>query len=231
MPTVGASGEHSAADRTVKIPGSWYIAILMPERLLASVLRNSIRHSQRMNVPTFFLASGQLVCWAGLYYGFPALLLEFESRFEVSRSRITLAMTLALLIAALLSPVAGRLIDRGSGRCLLAGGAVVGALALAGLTRASTVAQFYLGWAVIGAAMSATLYEPCFAFVVRHLRINANRAIGLITLIAGFAKHHRLSAGSLAQSALGARCGTVRILATGAGPGRTLPVAGCGSAG
>ncbi len=39
----------------------------------------------------------------------------------------------------------------------------------------------------MGIAMAGCLYEPCFAFVVRHMGDQAKRAITLITLAAGFA--------------------------------------------
>lgn len=137
--------------------------------------------------PALWLALGQVTCWAGLYYSFPALLLHFEHQMGWSRADITLAMTLALVVTALCSPVSGRIIDAGYGRWLLAGSAVLGATGLAALASVSRLSEFYLVWVLIGIAMSGALYEPCFAFIIHHLSHQSARAIGLITLIAGFA--------------------------------------------
>ena len=64
--------------------------------------------------PVFLLAAGQTLVWAGLYYVFPALLVRWETALGWSRTDLTAAITLAILLSALSSPLAGRLIDAGS---------------------------------------------------------------------------------------------------------------------
>ncbi len=133
------------------------------------------------------LAVGETLAWAGLFYSFPALLPHWERALGWSKTTLSGAFTLALVAAALSAPVAGRLIDRGHGRVLLAGSSLGGAVALIALAAVDAVWQFYALWAAIGVAMSGALYEPCFAFLTHRLGTGARRAITTVTLVAGFA--------------------------------------------
>ena len=67
------------------------------------------------------LAVAETLVWAALYYLFPALLLEWERDLGWSKTELAGALTLALVISALLGPVTGRLIDRGFGRVVFSG--------------------------------------------------------------------------------------------------------------
>ena len=62
-----------------------------------------------------FLAVGQTLVWAGLYYLFPALLLRWEQSLGWSKADLTAAITLAIFVSALAAPLAGRLIDASAG--------------------------------------------------------------------------------------------------------------------
>ena len=133
------------------------------------------------------LAIGETIVWAGLFYIFPALLLRWENGFDWSRIELTGAVTLALLVSAVCSPFVGRFIDGGIGPKLMAGGALVGGVCVYLLSFSNALWQFYLLWAVIGAAFSACLYEPCFILITRAYGEEAKKGIILVTLVAGFA--------------------------------------------
>ncbi len=133
------------------------------------------------------LALSQIILWSGLYYIFPALLLKFEQHYGWSRSELTLALAIAVAVSALFAPVAGRLIDAGYGRHLMVGSGVLGALSLLVASLVTSLPLFYLCWAAIGVAMAGSLYEPCFAVVIRYMGDQAAKAIALIALVAGFA--------------------------------------------
>ncbi len=133
------------------------------------------------------LAVAQTILWAGLYYVFPALLLEWERDLGWSKAELSGAFTLALLVAAAMAPAVGRIIDRDFGRSILAGSAILGALLLMLLSRITALWQFYAVWIGLGAAMSCGLYEACFAFLTRVLGGQARQAITLVSLVAGFA--------------------------------------------
>jgi MFS family permease len=122
-----------------------------------------------------------------MYYSFPALLPTWERELGWSKTELSGAFTLALVFAAALAPVAGRLIDHGYGRQVFAGGALLGAVMLALLSQVTALWQFYAVWLGLGVAMSSTLYEACFALLTRAMGAEAKRAITLVTLVAGFA--------------------------------------------
>ncbi|MDX1731840.1 MAG: MFS transporter, partial [Aurantimonas coralicida] len=133
------------------------------------------------------LAFGETIVWAGFYYLFPALLLRWEADAGWSKTWLTAAFAAAIIVSALVSPLSGRLIDRGHGPLIMGGSALAGAILLALLPFADTLPGFALLWLGIGAAMGGCLYEPCFALVTRALGADARPAITRVTLVAGFA--------------------------------------------
>ncbi len=133
------------------------------------------------------LAVAETILWAGLYYVFAALLVEWDREFQWSKLELTGAFTLAVATSAIAAPLAGRAVDNGFGRKLLAGSALTGAAFLALLTQAAQLWQFYLIWFGIGLTMAGCLYEPCFALLTRTLGAKARRGITIVSLLAGFA--------------------------------------------
>ena len=133
------------------------------------------------------LAVAQTIIWAAMYYSFPALLPEWERDMGWSKTEISGAFTAALLLTALLAPMAGRLIDRGAARLIHPGGALLGAVMLAALSQVTELWQFYAVWMGLGLAMSVCLYEACFAIIMVTVGNQARVAITTVTLFAGFA--------------------------------------------
>ncbi len=133
------------------------------------------------------LACGQTLGYACLYYVFAALVLDWTASLGWEKPVLAAGPTLAILIAAALAPAMGKVVDRGRGPEVLAGGAALGALALVWLSRVETPAGWLAGWAAIGVAQAACLYEVCFAFLIRRLGAAARAAIVRVTLVAGFA--------------------------------------------
>lgn len=133
------------------------------------------------------LAVAQVLAWAAMFYSFPALLLEWERNLGWSKTELSGAFTLSLVVSAVLAPVVGRLIDHGLAPIVFTGCALFGALMLALMSMVTELWQFYLTWLGLGVAMSGMLYEACFAVLTRALGAGAKRAITLITLIGGFA--------------------------------------------
>ncbi len=141
----------------------------------------------RRDSAIFYLAFGQTLAWASIYYIFPALLLRWEQDLGWSKADLTAAITLAVLVSALASPLTGRIIDKGQGALLIGASALAGGVGLMLLSFVSELWQFYAVWLFLGIAMAGCLYEPCFAMVTRSRGKNAKSAIILITLVAGFA--------------------------------------------
>ena len=137
--------------------------------------------------PILYLAIGEILVWAAFLYVFPAMIVRWEEAFGWSKTELTGAITLAIFMSALASPIAGRIIDLGKGAFLMAGSTLAGGLSLVALSMVTTLVQFYIVWAVIGVLLAGCLYDPCFALVTRARGADAKRGIILITLVAGFA--------------------------------------------
>jgi len=164
----------------------------------------------------WMLAAGETLVWAGLFYIYAALLLSWERDLGWPKTDLTIGFTLAVLTAAIISPISGRIVDAGFGRGLLGLGAVVGASGLVALSMVESRMGFVLAWLWIGIGQSACLYEPCFAFVTRVAGTHARRVITRITLVAGFASPIAFPAGAGLSNLLGWR-GAVLIFAAAVG--------------
>ncbi|MEX3008549.1 MFS transporter [Hoeflea sp. TYP-13] len=168
--------------------------------------------SGRARLAVWLMAAGQTIVWAGLFYSFAALLLAWEESLGWAKTDLALGLTAAVLVAALLSPVAGHVIDAGNGKLLLTAGSLGGAGALALLTTANSQTAFIAIWAAIGVAQAASLYEPCFAFVTRTMGSAARGAITRISLCAGFASTIAFPAGAWLAASFGWR-GAILVFA------------------
>ena len=129
----------------------------------------------------------ETVVWAAYFYSFPAFLPTWETSLGFSRTVLTGAFTISLIISALCAPLIGRLIDKGFGKQVFSGGTILAVIMLLLLSEVTEVWQFYAVWFGLGIAMSGSLYEACFAIITHSLGGNAKRAITIVTLIAGFA--------------------------------------------
>ena len=145
-----------------------------------------------MNVPAQHwvvvrLGTAQTLAWASSYY-LPALLAQPMARdLGVGTSTIFAAFSLALVVSALLGPLAGHAIDRHGGRPVLLGTNLLFAAGLGALALAQGPVGLFAAWALIGIAMGSGLYEAAFATLVRLYGQGARGAITGITLLAGFA--------------------------------------------
>ena len=144
-----------------------------------------MRSSRALTVTGLGIA--QTLAWASSYY-LPAMLATSMARdLGIATPTVFLGFSLALVVSALLGPLAGRLIDRYGGRPVLAANSFVFAAGLAGLAMAQGPVGMMLAWAVLGVAMAAGLYEAAFAALVHLYGKDARGAITGITLFAGFA--------------------------------------------
>ena len=158
------------------------------------------------------LAIAETIVWAAMYYAFPALLPAWERDLGWSKAELSFAFTLSLVVSASLVPVAGRLIDRGLARAIFTGGTVLGAVLLALLSVVTELWQFVCIWIGLGVAMSGTLYEACFAVLVRSTGDRARRAITVVSVVAGLAGTVAFPSAHLLAGAFGWR-GAVLVFA------------------
>jgi len=145
-----------------------------------------------MNPPSFratvvALATGQLLCWAALYYSFSSFVLPMQQAFAWSKPQMMGAFTLGLAVWGVATYAAGAAIDAGRGRALMTGGAVLAGVGFLVWARIDGLPMLYLAWALLGASMAATLYEPAFNVLTKRFPDRYVRGITALTLVGGFA--------------------------------------------
>ena len=104
-----------------------------------------------------------------------------------SRTALTGAYSLGLLVSALAAPLAGRWLDRHGPRGLMTLGSALGSALLIVWASVEDLWLLYLAWAGIGLAMAATLYEPAFAVLAKWFDRGRGGAFLLVTLAGGLA--------------------------------------------
>ena len=130
------------------------------------------------------LAFGLLVIYAGLYYAYPALLPDLLEVTGWSKATLALGPTLSALVMAALTPLTGRVVDRGRAGVMVVGFPILAAVGVASLGLVREPWQWWTVWAVLGVAQAGCLYETVFAVLTRNLGPAARAGITRITLVA-----------------------------------------------
>lgn len=129
----------------------------------------------------------QILAWGSSYY-LPAVLAA-----PIARDTgwplpwVVGGLSCGLFVAGLFAPMVGRAIQQRGGRPVLAISSLLLAIGLAGLALSPSLPFFLASWAVIGAGMSAGLYDAAFATAGRFYGKGARRPITALTLFGGFA--------------------------------------------
>lgn len=114
--------------------------------------------------------------------------LAMQQELGWSKSDLYGALTLGLLISAVLTFPVGVAIDRGYGRSVMSAASGATALLMVFWSYAHSLTAFYILAAGIGALQAAILYEPAFAVLARRVGpLNSRAGITSITLWGGFA--------------------------------------------
>jgi hypothetical protein len=129
----------------------------------------------------------QILAWGALFYP-PVLTVPLiAAEHGWSASFAMGGFSLALLVAGLVAPLVGRLIDRHGGHRVMPVGSLLAALGLVALVHADHPAAYLAVWMLLGVATAASLYDPAFATLGRIFGAAARRPITALTLAGGFA--------------------------------------------
>jgi hypothetical protein len=133
------------------------------------------------------LGISQILCWGTSFY-FPAVFAQpIVAETGWSLRYVVGGTSLGLLVAGLISPQVGKLIDRHGGRPVLLASSLFYAGGLASVGLAPVLPVYLLGWALIGAGMGTGLYDAVFAALGRMYGSEARGPITNLTLFGGFA--------------------------------------------
>ncbi|WP_158816480.1 MFS transporter [Methylocapsa sp. S129] len=158
------------------------------------------------------LGFSQLISWGVTYYlvgGFGALI---AADLGWTGDAVYGGFSAALLTMGLVSPFAGRLVDRHGGRRVMVAGSLLNALGCAGLALAHSAPAYYAAWICLGVSMRLSLYDAAFAALARIGGPQARGPISQITLLGGLASTVFWPLGNLLADHLGWR-GAVLVYA------------------
>lgn len=133
------------------------------------------------------LGTAQTLAWASSYYLPAVLAAAMALELGVGRPTVFAMFSAALLVSAMVGPLAGRFIDQRGGRPVLLVSNAAFALGLAAMGLAQGPISLALAWIVLGLAMGCGLYDAAFASLVRLYGRDLRSVITGITLLAGFA--------------------------------------------
>ena len=133
------------------------------------------------------LGLSQLISWGVTYYLIGVFGEEIAADLGWSRDLVYGGFAACLLAMGLMSPLAGRIVDRHGGGRIMAAGALFNAAGLAGVAASHGVALYYASFVVMGVGMRLTLYDAAFAALARIGGPQARGPMAQITLLGGLA--------------------------------------------
>ncbi|WP_439472667.1 MFS transporter [Brevundimonas sp.] len=135
----------------------------------------------RLIVPV--LGLGQIVAFASSYYLLGILADPMARAFDLPPTRVFAALSVAFLVSAVLTPFAGRWIERRGGRRVQAVAHVAFAAALLLMATASAPWMLLAGVTALGLGMATGLYGTAFAILVEIHGAAARRPITAVSLL------------------------------------------------
>lgn len=132
------------------------------------------------------LGIAQILAWGTSFY-FPAVFAQpIVRETGWSLGYVVGGTSLGLLVAGLISPQVGGLIDRHGGRPVLLASSLCYAAGLIGIGLAPALPFYLAAWVVLGLGMGTGLYDAVFAALSRIYGSAARGPITNLTLFGGF---------------------------------------------
>lgn len=133
------------------------------------------------------LACTEMVSWGVLYYAFAVFLKPMQADLGWSRSALTGAFSLALLLSGVAGLGVGSWLDRHGPHAVMTIGSCAAVVLVLAWSQVHTLLLFYAIWTAIGVVMALIFYEPAFWVVAHWFDRQRGRAMTVLTFIAGFA--------------------------------------------
>jgi MFS family permease len=132
------------------------------------------------------LGIAQILAWGTSFY-FPAVFAgPIVADTGWSLGYVVGGTSVGLLVAGLISPQVGRIVDVHGGRPVLLASSLLYAAGLAGIGLAPALPVYLAAWVVLGLGMGTGLYDAVFAALGRMYGAEARQPITNLTLFGGF---------------------------------------------
>lgn len=158
---------------------------------MSAETRAEIATSRRRDFPgwhmVWALSVTCTVAYGVLFYAFAVFVVPMREELGAGAGQLSGALSLAIAVHGLAAVRVGTHLDRHGARWLMTGGSLLGALGVVGWSRAGSLPELYLAFAVIGLASAAVMYEPAFALVTTWFDRDRPAALLTLTVVAGFA--------------------------------------------
>ena len=141
----------------------------------------------QVEAPVHRLGISQILAYGLLFYSFASIKDDLASSVGVSDSAIITALSVALFIEALMSPLIGSLVDRLGALTVLRTGLIVGGSGYAAITLVPTIEWVWFSIAMITIGHALGTYTVAFAVPVQFNEKTARRKISVITFYGGIA--------------------------------------------
>lgn len=133
------------------------------------------------------LGIAQILGWGTSFY-FPAVLAPpIAADTGWSLGWVVSGTSIGLLVAGLIAPRVGAIIERRGGRPVLAASSLLYAAGLIGIGLSPNLLAYLAAWVVLGLGMGAGLYDAAFAALGKLYGRDARAPITNLTLFGGFA--------------------------------------------
>jgi hypothetical protein len=143
-------------------------------------------HALDRRVVISALGVAQILAWGTSFY-FPAVFAgPIVAETGWSLGFVVGGTSIGLLVAGLISPQVGKIIDMHGGRPVLLASSLFYAAGLAGIGLAPTLPVYLFAWVLLGIGMGTGLYDAVFAALGRIYGSAARGPITNLTLFGGF---------------------------------------------
>lgn len=133
------------------------------------------------------LGIAQITAWGTSYYCLGVLAGPLAVDTGWSRGLVYLGFTVAVLVMGIVSPWAGRTLDRRGARAVMTLGTLLVSAGLYALSRVRSETEYLAVWAFLGLGMRLCLYDAAFAALVQVVPARGRLAISYLTLFGAFA--------------------------------------------
>jgi MFS family permease len=133
------------------------------------------------------LAISTTVAYGVLYYSFAVFVKPMELELGWDRAQTAGAFSLSTLVAGLVAPLLGRVLDKRGARVIMTIGAISASAVLLLWSFTVSLGMLYPTFFLLGVCAACTFYDPAFTAIAVWFRVHRARAMLLITLVAGLA--------------------------------------------
>lgn len=133
------------------------------------------------------LAITETVSYGIVYYAFTVFITPMEADLGWTRTELTGAFSLALLIMAGMSFPVGYWVDKHGARLMMTLGSITATFLMIAWSQVTDVRLFYLIWIGLGVCGATIFYDPAFAVVATWFHRKRSTALAIITFAAGLA--------------------------------------------